>query len=251
MRHLLFLLALAAVGRSQDPLANVTSADIERGKKLFRSNCAGCHGIEGEGGSGPALTRGKFKRARDNAALVELIINGIGTAGMPPSWHLLPDGPTHIAAYIRTLGQVNEPAVVGDVGHGASVYRSTGCANCHVIRREGKGFGPDLTDIGARRTSESLRRSLTHPGESSSEEYLLVRVQTADGKTVRGIRLNEDSFTIQIKDPVGAFHSYRKSDLAKLEKLFDQSLMPAYSTMPAPDLQDLVAYLSSLRGDEQ
>ena len=35
-----------------------------------------------------------------------------------------------------------------------------------------------------------------------------------DGAEVRGIRLNEDVFTIQMRDLTGKFHSVRKSDAA-------------------------------------
>ncbi len=97
---------LLLVAQAQDPLAHVPAADIERGKRLYGMNCGGCHGMDGNGGSGPPLTRAKFKRAADNAALIELITSGIATAGMPPSWHLLPDGPRQIAAYVRSLGEV-------------------------------------------------------------------------------------------------------------------------------------------------
>jgi cytochrome c oxidase cbb3-type subunit 3 len=244
MRIAVLLLALWGVAWSQNP------SDLDRGKKLFRGNCAGCHGIDGSGGSGPSLTRSKFKRAPDDAALIELIIAGIPTAGMPSSWHLLPDGPKQLAAYIKSLRQVDEPAVPGDVQHGRAVYRSAGCGGCHIIRGEGSGLAPELTDIGLRRTAAFLKTAVTKPSESIPESFLLVRVQPRDGREVRGIRLNEDSFTIQLKDAAGAFHSFRKTDLVTLDKQFGQSLMPGYDRLPAADLQDLIAYLVSLRGEE-
>ena len=244
---LVLLLLLAQV---QDPLASASPADLERGQRLFRMNCGGCHGMDGSGGSGPALTRSTFKRAPDNAALVELITEGIATAGMPPSWHLLPDGPRQLAAYVRSLGTVKEAAVPGDAEHGRAVYRTSGCAGCHIVRGEGNGLGPELTDIGARRTAAMLQHALTNPGQSSSPAFIVVRARTRDGAEIRGIRLNEDSFTIQIKDARG-FHSFRKADLTQLDKQFDQSLMPSFANLASADLQDLVAFLSGLRGEEK
>lgn len=240
------VLALALCGLAWSNDAN----GIERGKKLFRGNCAGCHGIDGSGGSGPSLTRSKFKHAADNAELIELIVAGIPKAGMPSSWHLLPDGPKQLAAYITSLRQVSEPPVPGDVQHGKAVYRGAGCAGCHYIRGEGSGLGPELTDIGLRRTAAFLRSAVTSPSESISENFLLVSVQPRDGPEVRGIRLNEDSFTLQLKDERGRFYSFRKADLATIDKQFGHSLMPAYERLAAADLQDLVAYLVSLRGEE-
>ena len=54
----------------------------------------------------------------------------------------------------------------------------------------------------------------------------MVSVTTRDGKTVRGIRVNEDTFTIQLRDAVGRFHSFRKSDGLSLDKQFRQSRCP-------------------------
>jgi len=67
---------------------------------------------------------------------------------------------------------------------------------------------------------------------------------------VRGIRVNEDSFTIQLRDAGNRFHSFRKSELSSLKKEFGESLMPGYaSKFTAAELDDLVAYLASLRGE--
>ena len=69
------------------------------------------------------------------------------------------------------------------------------------------------------------------------------------GQTVRGIRVNEDSFTIQIKDAGGQFHSFRKSELKEIRKLRNESPMPSFEkSLSATEIEDLTAYLASLRG---
>ena len=83
-------------------------------------------------------------------------------------------------------------------------------------------------------------------------EYMPVRIVTRQGREVRGIRVNEDAFTIQVRDAAGTFYSLRKSDLTLVEKQAGKSLMPSFaSRVAAPELTDLVAYLVSLRGTEQ
>ena len=67
---------------------------------------------------------------------------------------------------------------------------------------------------------------------------------------VRGVRVNEDSFTIQLRDDSNRFRSFRKSDLKELKKEFDVSTMPSYKSLTAVELDDLVAYLASLRGEK-
>jgi hypothetical protein len=77
----------------------------------------------------------------------------------------------------------------------------------------------------------------------------MIRAVLTDGSEVRGIRVNEDSFTIQIKDASNRFHTFRKTDLARLEKEFGTTLMPSFATkLSAGELDDLIAYLASLRG---
>ena len=88
------------------------------------------------------------------------------------------------------------------------------------------------------------------PGRGFNE-YLPVRIVTARGQEVRGVRVNEDTFTIQVRDASGALYSFDKSDLQTLDKEMGKSLMPEYkSRVSGSDLDDLVAYLGNLRGAE-
>jgi hypothetical protein len=65
-----------------------------------------------------------------------------------------------------------------------------------------------------------------------------------------GLRVNEDSFTLQLRDQAGRIHSFSKLELEGLEKLPGESLMPSYqSELSETGLEDLVAYLASLRGE--
>jgi hypothetical protein len=101
-----------------------------------------------------------------------------------------------------------------------------------------------------RRSAAHLRESLTKPAAFVPEEFASAEVMTASGETVRGVRANEDSFTIQIKDGSGQFHSFRKGDLKSLRVSLSDSRMPAYDRLAAGELDDLVAYLASLKGEE-
>ena len=71
------------------------------------------------------------------------------------------------------------------------------------------------------------------------------------GDPVEGIRINEDSFTIQLRDINGQLHSLRKTDLETLQKRFNQSIMFDYSRrLTAAEIDDLVAYMAGLREDQ-
>jgi mono/diheme cytochrome c family protein len=75
-----------------------------------------------------------------------------------------------------------------------------------------------------------------------------VRAVKKDGTAVSGHRVNEDTFTIQLRDATGALHSLRKSELVTLEKQAGKSSMPAYGgVLTEGEIDDLVAYLAGLR----
>jgi putative heme-binding domain-containing protein len=137
----------------------------------------------------------------------------------------------------------------GDSARGERVYQSKGCTGCHMIGGKGEGFGPELTDIGAKRNGTHLRETILHPAAELPEGFLYVAIMTQSGTSIRGIRVNEDSFNIQIKDARGQFHSFAKSELRELKRLNDETPMPAYAgSLSNAELDDLVAYLASLKG---
>lgn len=78
--------------------------------------------------------------------------------------------------------------------------------------------------------------------------YEIVRAQPRGGTEVVGVRLNEDSFSIQIRDQQGRLHSFRKADLQRLQAAPDMSLMPSYrDALTGAEINYLVAYLMMRR----
>jgi putative heme-binding domain-containing protein len=217
------------------------------GRLIFESQCALCHGQTGGGGRGPALNRPKLDRAPDDQALRTLISDGRGD--MPGAWQLHPDEVVSVAAYVRTLGALPQETLPGDAARGERVYGSKGCAGCHMVNGQGEGFGPELTAVGARRNAAFLRQTILKPAATLPEGFLYVSAVPSSGAAVRGIRVNEDSFTIQVRDAGGRYFSFRKSQLKSLDRLAGQTPMPSYQgQMGGADLDDLVAYLAGLKG---
>jgi cytochrome c oxidase cbb3-type subunit III len=233
--------------------------DIQEGKKLFDGMCARCHGIDGTGDEGPALNRAVLSHAATDDALQEVIREGIPDRGMPRVRRLTDNELNQLVAYVRSLGRAAAVAR-GDAQRGHEIYTRLGCASCHIVSGQGGSFGPDLTGIGVSRGGAYLKQSIIGPAETLPRglslvpgrgfvEFLPVHVVTADGKDLRGVRINEDPFTIQLRDTSNQFHSFRKSELKSLDKEFGKSLMPGFrGRVTDGELDDLVAYLSSLRG---
>ena len=242
MQRWLLIAALAASGFAQD------APDPDAGRKIFEAQCALCHGQTGGGGRGPALNRPKLIKAPDDEALRRVIAQGIEPE-MPAAWQLHAKDVANVAVYVRSLGSVAPEAVPGDPAHGEAVYNARKCAACHMIAGKGEGFGPELTEIGARRSASYLRATVLKPADSLPAGFAYVAATTTENRTIRGIRVNEDSFTIQLKDAGGRFHSFRKSGLKELRRLDGQTPMPSFEgQLTAAELDDLVAYLASLKG---
>jgi cytochrome c oxidase cbb3-type subunit III len=226
--------------------ALAAAVSAQDGKVIFRSNCAFCHGITGTGGRGPSLVSPRITQSTSDAVLKTIIREGIG--GMPAFFRIEDDDLARLITFIRSLGRPDaEPyAVSGDANHGAEIYRKSGCSSCHRIGETGSLFGPDLTRIGAARTPEYIRQSVVDPSADIPAEYEGVTAVTKNGKRVTGIRINEDTFSIQIRLPDETFALFRKSQLTGVINEA-RSLMPSYDRLSAGDLQDLLAYLDAQR----
>src|SRR5262249_46956428 len=147
------------------------------------------------------------------------IRNGVRDTEMPPTDTLTNREIWQLAGYVRSLGQLPSEAVRGDAQNGQNLYRNKGrCVQCHIIRGEGGSLGPELTAVGARRGADQLRRTLLNPESTLPDGFLQVRMVTNDGRQVTGIRLNEDTFTIQVRDLNGRLYSFMKADLRDYQR---------------------------------
>jgi cytochrome c oxidase cbb3-type subunit III len=228
---------------------------VAEGKNLFEASCVRCHGMDGSGLTGPSLKKPKLKHAPDIAAFTSVVEQGIAGTGMPSNWSFS-DAECHkLYAYIGYLKNQGRETPEGDSAAGSLVYKSAGCANCHMMNGQGSGFGPDLSGIGFSRNPAYLRQSVIDPAATLPEStdpdngygfslYLPVKIITADGKEITGLRVNEDTYTIQVKDSANNFYSFDKNQLRSLEKEYGHSLMPSFKNkLSDGEVNNLVAFL--------
>lgn len=137
----------------------------------------------------------------------------------------------------------------GDAASGQAIFEGKGvCLSCHAVAGHGGSLGPDLSRIGITRSIESLRLALVNPDAEMNKQYFTVVVTTKLGQTVRGIGLNEDDISIQIRDIDGNPLSFLKEDLKSVRRE-QRSLMPSYANrLTEAEAGDLISYLRSLRG---
>ena len=244
------LMGLPAAAQHADDVERnpfTSSSDVEAGGRLYRSHCAVCHGIEGEGGRGTNLTAGMFRHGGTDRDLYNTISVGIPGTEMPgiffngrQMWQLV--------SFVRSLSQGRGAELAtGDPEKGHAVYMANGCTGCHRIRGEGGRLGPDLSDVGAMRSLGHLQSSVLMPDEAVYPQHWMVKGRTNDGKPVSGMRMNEDTFSVQLIDAGGQLVSLRKADLAEFE-IDRSSAMPSFEgKIQGDDLENLVAYLASQR----
>jgi cytochrome c oxidase cbb3-type subunit 3 len=243
-------------------LAPCAAWGADTGKALFETNCAPCHGVNGDGGRGANLRVRRLPRAPDDAALFAITRDGIPGTAMPGT--RMTDAERHeLVAYVRSLGRTQPAQVAGDVAAGERAFWGKGnCGRCHTVGPRGGNVGPELTDIGSRRSPAYLRTALLDPGADvpdnfafyrkviyMPDNYLRVRVVTKAGQRISGARVDEDTFTIQLRDDSGRLYSFPKDQLQELHEDWGKSPMPSYrGAFSEAEIQDVIAYLVSLQG---
>jgi putative heme-binding domain-containing protein len=222
---------------------------IRNGEAIFRARCASCHGRDARGLTGPDLT-GLWTRGATDAELFQTVQRGVPGTEMPPFdtraqltevWETL--------AYLRTrnVTDVREEVATGDAANGERLFRVQ-CSACHMVKGSGGILGPDLSRIGSSRPRAVLAAKIRGTSSTMVSGYDPVTLVTASGQSVRGVKKNEDDFSIQIMDMRGRLQGYVKSTLSKLT-YETQSMMPVYGPdrLSDGDLDDLLRYLGTLR----
>jgi putative heme-binding domain-containing protein len=139
----------------------------------------------------------------------------------------------------------------GDGANGKVLVESNTCFDCHRIGERGSHLGPDLSDIGSRRSPDVLQRAIVFPDEEVLPEQRFVRLVTKDGTTVVGRLLNQDAFSIQLISKDDQLKSYMKANLRQ-HTILEKGMMPSFAGKLTPQqIADIVTYLVSLKGAEK
>ena len=230
---------LSAVGLSaqapdavKNPLEGNPAA-IDAGRQIYASVCQACHGSEARGDRGPALT-GALHHGNSDNEIFRTVRGGIQGTQMPPFAQFTADQIWQVMAYIRSLsGTPNaSDTTPGDANAGRAVFDGKGgCRTCHQSNLEGVGLKP----------AQETRSAIVSPGQRP-----IVTVKTKDGHEYRGLGLNNDTFSLQLREASGQLRSFAKSDVTIT--VDQKSIMPwdFGRKLTGAEINDVVAYLKTL-----
>jgi putative heme-binding domain-containing protein len=213
----------------------------------------------GQGDRGPALNRGTFVHGNEDGDLFRTIRAGVPGSEMPPFARLTDEQVWQLVSYIRSLERPDSPpataaSVSADATAGEGVFFGQAqCSACHEVNGRGGIVGPDLSTAG-RLSAQALRQKILRPaepiatGRGAPPPPQVVVARTKDGRELRGVRRNEDTFTAQIVDASGTLHLLDKATLATY-RVERASMMPSdYGTrLSAAEVDQVVAYLGTLK----
>jgi cytochrome c oxidase cbb3-type subunit 3 len=248
----MFLLAVASVGRAQErPSKNPLEGNPEAlkgGMGLFRTRCAACHGVDARGVRGPDLT-GVWAAGASDGGLFDTVQKGRPGTEMPPGLFMSDEDIWKTLAYLKTLSATSAAVNArGNAENGERIF-SGRCRACHQVDGRGGRLGPDLTRIGISRGRAALTNQIRGALEDLPAGYEPVTLTTPQGRAIRGVKKNEDVFSVQIMDTTERIQGYLRSELREVrdEK---RSLMPKFGpeVLNESDLDDLLSYLATLRG---
>jgi len=249
----------AIAGAKQDPAA------VERGSKVFATNCAGCHGASARGGPGaPDLLRSLLVLDDEKGILIAPVIReGRPDKGMPKLGLTEPQisdvvAWLHVQTY--TAGHrttyMFQNVVTGDPQKGQAYFNSAGqCNTCHSVSGDLAGIGGkyDPFSLQSRwlqpRTSRSrgsARSAANAPGRLTPT----VTVTLPSGESFSGTLDRIDDFTVSLRDSRGEFHSFaRDTETPPRVEIHDPlqfhtDMLRKYTDA---DIHNITAYLVTLK----
>jgi putative heme-binding domain-containing protein len=219
--------------------------DVEEGHVMVRAFCARCHGPDGTGARGPDLTRGRLRHGDGDADIFNTIKDGVPGTDMPGLGDFPEKALWQIVAFIQSgrKGRSPEP-VDGNPDRGKALFVRHNCASCHWTGNDGGRRGPDLSTASS--PPSRIRAAILDPNSVTDPVYQQVVAELKDGRIVGGMRLNENSYFLQLIDDQERLITVPKEGVGIYRP--KQSLMPSYrAVLTDPELKDLTAYVFALR----
>jgi mono/diheme cytochrome c family protein len=246
--------AAAVAASKEDPAA------VERGGKLYVTNCGGCHGATARGGVGaPDLIRSILVLDDEKGILISPVLrNGRPEQGMPATGLAEPQIADIVAwLHVQTYAAGHrstyafQDVLTGDPKRGVAYFNSAGtCHSCHSPTA-------DLKGIGSKYDGFTLQARWLNPrggrggrgGTSSPRSAITVTVTPASGPPITGTLDRVDDFNVSLRDASGDYHSFTREGATPKVEIHDPlkahtELLGKYTDT---DIHNITAYLVTLK----
>jgi mono/diheme cytochrome c family protein len=234
-------------------------AAIERGRSLYSTNCAFCHGADTRGGStGPSLLRAAVVLDDKNGELIGPVVQaGRSDRGMP-AFPLSNDQIADLATFLHSFTvngydpsrQRPETIVVGDAAAGQAVFTAK-CASCHSVRGDLQGLATRFPD------PRALQQGWLMPGSTvgrgggpmpARARPPTVTVTLPSGQTFEGELERVDDFYVALRTEDGSRRAFRTTAGVKVDVkdplVAHRELLPTYSDA---EIHNVTAFLVTLK----
>jgi mono/diheme cytochrome c family protein len=234
-------------------------AAIERGRSIYGTNCAFCHGADTRGGaSGPSLLRSAIVLDDKAGELMGPVVQGGRPDRGMPKFPLSGDQIADLAAFLHSFAvngydpsrQRPTTIVVGNVAAGEAVFK-TKCASCHSATGDLQGLATRLPD------PRTLQQSWLMPGSTvgrgggpmpARPRPPIVTVTLPSGQTVEGQLERVDDFFVALRTADGGRRAFRTTDGTKVDVkdplVGHRELLPTYTD---PEIHNVTAFLVTLK----
>ncbi|MEO7276259.1 MAG: c-type cytochrome [Vicinamibacterales bacterium] len=248
---------------------------IERGKGIYVTTCAACHGQDLRGGAtgGPNLLRSQVVLNDQKGELILPIVRGARAERGMSALPLGDDDVVAVAEYIHSVSATarNQGApppteapppdpIVGDASAG-EVYFKARCSSCHSGDRDLKGIATRIPDgkalqngwiTGAAAAGRGGRgRGAPPPGEPRPVDprAVIATVTLPGGERISGPIVRMDNFLITLRLPDGSQRTVRRTGAVPKVELQDPLAghKALLAILTDKDMHDVTAYLAGLK----
>ena len=135
--------------------------------------------------------------------------------------------------------------LTGDVAKGQASF-ATLCGICHQVNGAGIDFGPNLSDVGTRKTKENIFESILDPNKVLEPGFESVLIKLESDEVAMGMIAGETDTEVTVKAMGGVKTTFKKADIVSRTKQ-PMSLMPVglYRALTTEDLINIGEYLAA------
>jgi mono/diheme cytochrome c family protein len=243
----------AITGAKEDPKA------VDRGAKLFATNCGGCHGVNAKGGPGaPDLIRSVLVLDDEKGILIAPVLReGRPDQGMPKP-NLTEPQISDIVAWLHVQTYAADhratytflDVVTGDAKKGQAYFNGAGkCSACHSPTGDLAGVGKKYEPFALQSKWLQPRSPRGATPSDSPRSAIKVTVTPPSGQAVSGTLDHIDDFNVSLYDSAGEYHSFARDGATPKVDLNDplkthRDLLAHYSDA---DIHNVTAFLVTLK----